>query len=39
MVPFAFKNLNESMNNDSIENQNEFTESTETSGLNFKINI
>jgi len=48
MVPFTFENSNEyNMNNDKIstenvsyiENQNEFTESTETSGLNFKINV
>jgi len=40
MVPFALDNLNECTNNDnnndSIENQNEFTE---ISGLNFKINV
>lgn len=49
MVPFAFENSNKYMSNDNnndsaesfsnIENQNDFTESTETSGLNFKINF
>lgn len=51
MVPFAFENSNEYMSNDNnndsaesfsnIENQNDFTESTETLkfGLNFEINF
>lgn len=45
MILFAFENVNEYINNNStenvrnIENKNEFTEITETSGLNFKINV